>query len=108
MAVHDIEPDEQWNAEARFLDGKPLHLAHVRRSDHIEQIADGAGLDRIGRIAGDDGPGHRKACGGHGELAELLGERHRADQGFDPVHLITLALAALPDNGVITLLLRPT
>jgi len=91
MAMHDIEPDEQWNAEARFLHGETLHLAHMRRSDHIEQIADGPGPDRLGRIAGDDRPGYRKACRGHGELSELLGQGHRADQGFDPAHLITLA-----------------
>ncbi len=106
MAVHDIEPDEQWNAEARFLHGQPLHLTHVRRSDHVEQIADGAGLDRIGGIAGDDRSGHRIACGGHGELAEFLGQGHRADQGVDPAHLIMPARGGMPDNAVITLLQR--
>ena len=46
--MHGIESDEQWNAEARFLHGQPLHLAHMGRSDHIEQIADRARLDRFG------------------------------------------------------------
>ncbi len=44
MAVHDIEADEQRNAEPRFLDGQALHFAHMRCADHVEQIADGAAL----------------------------------------------------------------
>ena len=51
MPMHHIEPDEQRNAEPRFLDRQALHLAHLLRTDQIEQIADGAGLDRLGRIA---------------------------------------------------------
>jgi len=73
------------------LSGEALHLANMGRPDHVEQIADRSCLDCIGRIAGDDRPGNRVARGGHGELTELLGQGHGADQGLDPAHLITLA-----------------
>ncbi len=84
-----------------------LHLAHMIRPDHIEQIADGARLDRVGRITGDDGTGYRVAGGGHGELAKPLGQCHAAHQGVDPAHLIPLPGRTLTDNGAIEPLLRP-
>ena len=81
MSMHDVEADEQWDSEARLLHRQTLHLAHMRRPDQIEQIADRAGLDGVGRVAGDDRPGHRVAGGGHRHLPQLLRQSHRADQG---------------------------
>jgi hypothetical protein len=88
--VHDVESDEQRDAETRLLHGQALHVAYVRRPDQVEQIPDRAGLNRIGRIADDDRTGHRKACGGHGELPELFRQGHGAHQRIDTVHLIPL------------------
>ena len=87
MSVHDIEPDEQRNTQTRLLDCQALHLVHVTGPDQVEQIADRAGLDRLGRIARDDRPGHRISGGRHGELTELLGQRHLPDQPLDSIHV---------------------
>lgn len=88
--MHDVEPDQQGDTEARFLHRQTLHFAHMGRPNHVEQIADRAGLDCFGRIAGDDRARHCVAGGRHGELAELLGQRHALDQRIDPAHLIPL------------------
>jgi hypothetical protein len=83
MTVDDVESDEQRYAETGLLDRETLHLPHVRGAHHVEQIADRAILDRLGRIAGDDGAGHRIARRRHRQLAELLGKGHPGDQGIE-------------------------
>jgi len=45
MSVNDIETDEERNPQSRLLDGQTLHLEHVVRTDHIEQVTDRAGND---------------------------------------------------------------
>ncbi len=45
-------------------------------------------------IAGDHRTGHRVAAGGHGELAELLRQRHRVDQRLHATHRILLGSPA--------------
>jgi len=86
VSVHDVESDEQRDAETRLLHGEALHVAYVRRSKQVEQIPDGAGLDRFGRVADDDRAGHRGAAGGHGELPELFRQSHGAHQRVDAAH----------------------
>jgi hypothetical protein len=68
-----------------------MHLAGV---EQIEQAADRAGPDGVGRITGDHRSGHRIAGRRHGELAELFGQGHVGDQCLDPIHVIHLPLLA--------------
>ncbi len=88
VSMDDVEPDQQRNAETGFLHRQALHLAHRSRPDQVQQIADLAAPDRLGRVAGDDRPGHCIAGGGHRELAELFRQRHLAHQLLDPVHAV--------------------
>ena len=80
VTVDHVEPDQQRNAEPRFLDGDSLHVVNVLCADEVEQIAESAVADRVRGIAGDDGPGDRVRRGGHGELAQLLRQGHAIDQ----------------------------
>jgi hypothetical protein len=86
ISMHHIESQEQWNTEPRFLHRQALHLASMVRPDQIEQIADGARANRIGRISRDGRSRDRISGSRHGELTELLRERHLADQPIDMVH----------------------
>ena len=83
VAMDDVEADEQRNTQAGFLDCDTLHFAGGGRPDKIEQIADPAGADIVGGVAGDHRSGHGVAGGHHGELTELLGQGHPADERLD-------------------------
>ena len=76
VAMNHVESDEQRNAETRLLDRQPLHVPHMMGPDHVEEIADGAVLDRLRRIPRDHRARHRVAGGRHGELAELFSQSH--------------------------------
>ena len=78
MSMDDVVADEQRNPQPRFLDRQILHFTHVFHADQIQQVADGAALDRFRGIAGDGGTGHGLPAGRHGELAEFFGQRHLA------------------------------
>src|ERR1700683_2963914 len=82
----DAQADQQRDAKAGFLHRQTLHLMHAPGTDQVQQIADRAGSDGVGRIPGNDRPGHRIAAGRHGQLAQFLLERHRIDQLLDPAH----------------------
>jgi len=69
VAMDDVEPDQQRNAEAGLLHRQALHLMHRPRADHVQQVADLAAFDGLGRVAGDDWPGDGVTGRGHGELA---------------------------------------
>src|SRR5262249_59848940 len=77
---------EQWNRQPRFLDREALHLASGARPMQVQEIAQGAVADRIGGIPGNDGAGYRVAAGRHGQLAQLLRERHLPQQRVDSAH----------------------
>ena len=82
MAVNHVEPDEQRDAEARILDRDALHLVDRARSHDVQQVADRAVADGVGGVARDHGPRDRVAGGRHGQLAELLGQRHLGPSAY--------------------------
>ena len=86
VTVDHVEPDQERNAEPRFLDGDSLHVVNVLCADEVEQVAERAVADGVGGIAGDDGPGHRVARRGHGELAQLLRQGHATHQLVNCAH----------------------
>ena len=92
MTVNDIEADQQWNAEPRLLHGEALHLSHVLGAHHVEQVADRAVLDRLGRIARNDGPGDGITGSRHGQLTQLFRQCHCVQQGLDAAHSVRASL----------------
>ena len=90
MPMDDVIADEQRNPQTRLFHCQSLHLVHVFRADDIEQIADCAAFDRLGRIPRNRGAGHRLTTGGHGQLPQFFGQRHAADQTLDTAHLTKL------------------
>ncbi len=88
VAVNNIERDQQRNPQAGFLDSQALHLLRRARAMQVQQVADQPAANGFGGVAGDDRPGYRIARGRHRELAQLLLERHRAQQRVDPAHCV--------------------
>jgi hypothetical protein len=103
--MDDIESDEQWNAEPGLLDRQALHLANRGRAGQIEQIPDGPRTDGLGGVAGDGRTRHRGAGRRHGELTQLFGERHLANQPVDVVRGY-LGHSRAPDTGAWPALCR--
>ena len=92
--MDDVETDEKRNTQPRFRDCGALQPVHVARSDHIEQVADRAGPDGVDRILDAQRPRHGIPAGAHGELAELFGQRHGADQRVDAAHVVRIPVRA--------------
>ena len=79
-AVDDVEPEEERDAEAALLDRDALRRAHSLPAPEVEEAADLArpqvGVD----VAADLRAGDGEVGAEDGELADLLVERHPADE----------------------------
>jgi len=91
--VNDIQAEEQRNAQARLLDSQPLHGPDALAAVKIQHAADGAVAYVPGESLGDHRTGHGLIGGAHRQLAELLGQRHAAQQRLDSRHDLACFIA---------------
>jgi hypothetical protein len=74
--MQDVKTEEERDLETRFLDGEPLHLADPFRSPKVEVAADPPRLDSIECHRRRKWSRRGEVGTDHGQLAELLLERH--------------------------------
>ena len=91
--------EEQRDAEAGLLDGGALGRADGGAAPEVEEAADPAGADVGVEVAGDARAGDGVVGAEHGELAELLGERHPGDEAVDPARGPGAGRASDPGAG---------
>ena len=78
--MDDIEAEEKRDAEAGLLDGAALGGAYRLAAPEVEEAADAAGADERRDVLDAGRAGDGVAGGDHGELAELFGQGHVAEE----------------------------
>jgi hypothetical protein len=90
VTVDDVEPDEEWNAEARLLHGEALQGMRLGAAPDVQQVADTAGANALLHVAARAGTRNHSRAGSHGELSDLLLEGHRGEQTVNGSHTVAL------------------
>ncbi len=78
--VHDIEAEEERDAEPGLLQRDALCRLRRFRAKEIEEASNPSRPERLCNVAGDGWSRHRPAGSHHVKLADLLGQRHFLDQ----------------------------